>query len=124
MLKNLNELKALDSLDVKQKEQVIILELVYEMNLRGIELLPIDLYKSKATKFTIEDGKLRPPFNAIAGLGDTAARQLEEGGKNGKYISREELVKRTRINNSLLEKLDALGCLGDLPKSDQVSLFN
>lgn len=124
VLKNLNELKALDSLDVKQKEQVIILELVYEMNLRGIELLPIDLYKSKATKFTIEDGKLRPPFNAIAGLGDTAARQLEEGGKNGKYISREELVKRTRINNSLLEKLDALGCLGDLPKSDQVSLLD
>ena len=124
VLKNLNELKALDSLDVKQKEQVIILELVYEMNLRGIELLPIDLYKSKATKFTIEDGKLRPPFNSIAGLGDTAARQLEEGGKAGKYLSREELVKRTRINNTLLEKLDALGCLGDLPKSDQVSLLD
>ena len=124
VLRNLNELKALDSLDVKQKEQVIILELVYEMNLRGIELLPIDLYKSKATKFTIEDGKLRPPFNAIAGLGDTAARQLEEGGKAGKYLSREELVKRTRINNTLLEKLDALGCLGDLPKSDQVSLLD
>ncbi|MBR5948561.1 MAG: PolC-type DNA polymerase III [Clostridia bacterium] len=124
VLKNLNELKALDSLDVKQKEQVIILELVYEMNLRGIELLPIDLYKSKATKFTIEDGKLRPPFNAIAGLGDTAAHQLEEGGKAGKYISREELVKRTKLNNTLLEKLDALGCLGELPKSDQVSLLD
>lgn len=124
VLKNLNELKALDSLDVKQKEQVIILELVYEMNLRGIELLPIDLYKSKATRFTIEDGKLRPPFNSIAGLGDNAARQLEEGGKAGRYLSREELVKRTKLNNTLLEKLDALGCLEDLPKSDQVSLLD
>lgn len=124
VLKNLNELKALDNPDAKQKDQIIILELVYEMNLRGIELLPIDLYKSKATKFTIEDGKLRPPFNSIAGLGDNAARQLEEGGKTGRYLSREELVKRTKLNNTLLEKLDALGCLGDLPKSDQVSLFN
>ncbi len=123
VLFNLNQLKALDNPDAKQKDQIIILELVYEMNLRGIELLPIDLYKSKATKFTIEDGKLRPPFNAIAGLGDTAARQLEEGGRAGKYLSREELVKRTRINNTLLEKLDELGCLGDLPKTDQVSLF-
>ena len=73
------ELKAKDKLETKDEEQIVILEMVYEMNLRGIELLPIDIYKSKATRFTVEDGKLRPPFNAIAGLGDNAALLIEKG---------------------------------------------
>lgn len=123
VLGNLEELKAKDKLETKDEEQIVILEMVYEMNLRGIELLPIDIYKSKATRFTVEDGKLRPPFNAIAGLGDNAALLIEKGAEGGRFISREEFVKRTRANSAVMEKLDALGCLNDLPDSDQVSMF-
>ena len=123
VLGNLEELKAKDKLETKDEEQIVILEMVYEMNLRGIELLPIDIYKSKATRFTVEDGKLRPPFNAIAGLGDNAALLIEKGAEGGQFISREEFVKRTRANSAVMEKLDALGCLNDLPDSDQVSMF-
>ena len=123
VLGNLEELKAKDKLETKDEEQIVILEMVYEMNLRGIELLPIDIYKSKATHFTVEDGKLRPPFNAIAGLGDNAALLIEKGAEGGRFISREEFVKRTRANSAVMEKLDALGCLNDLPDSDQVSMF-
>ena len=124
VLKNLKELKALADPDPKQKDQIIILEMVYEMNLRGIELLPVDIYKSRATRFVIEDGKIRPPFNAIAGLGDNAAKQIEEGAKAGPFISREDFIKRTRANSAVMEKLDALGCLAGLPDSNQVTIFS
>ena len=80
--------------------------------------------EAAATDFTtVEDGKLRPPFNAIAGLGDNAALLIEKGAEGGRFISREEFVKRTRANSAVMEKLDALGCLNDLPDSDQVSMF-
>ena len=123
VLKNLKELKALSNPDPKQKDQIIILEMVYEMNLRGIELLPVDIYKSKATRFTIEDGKIRPPFNAIAGLGDNAAKQIEEGAKGGEFISREDFANRTHANSTVMDSLDRLGCLEGLPDSNQVTLF-
>ncbi|MBO4879380.1 MAG: PolC-type DNA polymerase III [Clostridia bacterium] len=123
VLANLKELKNLPNPDPKQKDQIIILEMVYEMNLRGIELLPIDIYKSKATRFTVEDGKLRPPYNAIAGLGDSAAKLIEEGAKGSPFISREDFAKRTRANSAVIEKLDRLGCLAELPESDQVTMF-
>ena len=122
VLSNLRELKNLSNPDPKQKEQIIVLELVYEMNLRGIELLPVDIYKSKATRFTIEGDKIRPPFNAIAGLGDNAARQIEEGAKGGPFLSREDFAKRTRANSAIMDKLDALGCLAGLSDSDQVAM--
>ena len=62
-------------------------------------------------------------FNAIAGLGDNAALLIEKGAEGGQFISREEFVKRTHANSAVMEKLDALGCLDDLPDSDQVSMF-
>ena len=89
----------------------------------GIELLPIDIYRSKALRFTIEDGKIRPPFNAIAGLGDNAAKQIEEGAKGGEFISREDFTKRTHANSAVMDSLDRLGCLEGLPESNQVTLF-
>lgn len=123
VLKNLNALRSVEKPDGKTAEQITILELVYEMNLRGFELLPVDLYKSKATKFAIEDGKLRPPFNTVPGIGDNAAYLLEQGARSGPFISVEDLMKRTRLNSTNVEKLRLLGCLNGLPDSDQVALF-
>lgn len=123
VLERIRELKAKDKLDTKEADQLIILEMVYEMNLRGIELLPIDIYKSKATKFVIEGDKIRPPFNSIAGLGDNAAQYIEKGAEGGKFISREDFAKRTRANTSIMERLERMGCLDSLPDSNQVSMF-
>ncbi|MCH5279116.1 MAG: PolC-type DNA polymerase III [Christensenellaceae bacterium] len=123
VLANIKAMHAKDSLDTKDEDQLVILEMVYEMNLRGIELLPIDIYKSKATKFTIEGNCIRPPFNAIAGLGNNAADCIEKGAEGGAFISREDFAKRTKANSSVMEKLERLGCLKELPDSNQVSMF-
>lgn len=123
VLAAIKKLQSKDKRDTKEEDQLIILEIVYEMNLRGIELLPVDIYKSRAKKFVIEGNCIRPPFNAIAGLGDNAALQIENGAKGGTFISREDFVKRTKANSAIMDKLDKLGCLDGLPESNQISLF-
>ena len=98
-----------------------ILEVVAEMNLRGFELLPVDIYRSKATVFTIEDGKLRPPFTAVPGLGESVAVLIEKGREGGEYSSKEDFARRTKANTGIIEKLDELGCLDSLEETDQIS---
>ena len=123
VLERIQAIKNKDKTDNIDDEQMVILEIVYEMNLRGIELLPVDIYKSKATRFVIEDGRIRPPFNAIAGLGANAAQCIEQGASGGRYLSREDFAARTKANSSIMEKLERLGCLDELPSSNQVSMF-
>ena len=117
---NLKLLKSKDKPDQKEKDAIVILEVVAEMNLRGFELLPVDIYKSKAKEFTIEDGKLRPPFTAVAGLGENVAIQIEKGAAGGEYSSKEDFANRTRANTGIMEKLESLGCFKDLPDTDQI----
>ncbi len=105
------------------KEIITILEVVYEMNLRGIELLPVDLYRSHATHFLIEDGAIRPPFNAIPGVGTTAAIQLAESCKGKTFHSIETFRKETKANSGVVSAMIRCGCFGDMPESDQISLF-
>ena len=120
VMKNLKLLKAKDKPDQKEKDAITILEVVAEMNLRGFELLPVDVYKSKAKTFVIEDGKLRPPFTAVAGLGENVALQIERAGKDGVYSSKEDFANRTKANTAIMEKLDRLGCFEGLPDTDQI----
>ena len=91
------------------------------MNLRGFELLPVDIYKSRAKTFVIEDGKIRPPFTSVAGLGENVAVQIENGAKDGEYSSKEDFAIRTKANTAIMEKLSALGCFDELPDTDQIS---
>ncbi|MBQ2661378.1 MAG: PolC-type DNA polymerase III [Clostridia bacterium] len=108
----------------KEKNLLPILEVVFEMNKRGIELLPIDIYKSSANKFLIEDGAIRPPFSSIAGVGENAAILLEQGAKmGGEYVSLEDFRKRTKANSAVEKALKDLGCLEGIPVSNQISLF-
>lgn len=120
VMANLKLLKSKDKPDQKEKDAIVILEVVAEMNLRGFELLPVDIYKSKAKEFTIEDGKLRPPFTAVAGLGESVAVQIANGASGGEYSSKEDFANRTRANTGIMEKLDALGCFEGLPDTDQI----
>ncbi len=114
-----------DSEKKKDKELVTILELVYEMNLRGIDLLPVDIYKSDATKFLIEGNALRPPFDAIPGVGAGQAIAICERRKPGvTYPTIEDFANETGANTGIVSMLEQVGAFGDMPKNKQISLFD
>ena len=101
-----------------------MLELALEMKLRGLDFANIDIYKSEATDFIPEqDNIIRPPLNAIAGLGDAAAQSIVEARKDGEFSSQSDLLQRTKISKSVLDTLANYGCLRGLPESEQYLLF-
>ena len=112
--------------DATQKEKDVhtILEVCNEMYARGIKFLPIDLYKSHSNKFLEEDGAIRPPLNAIAGLSDAMAQSILKAREEGEFISVEDLARRTKIGNSIIEKLKEYDVLTDMAATNQTSLFD
>jgi len=125
VLKRIKEIKKKDKnneASVKEKDLLTILEVVYEMNMRGIELLPIDLYRSDATSFRVEAEGIRPPFSAIDGLGQNAA-QLISADAEHPFISMEDFQHRTNCNSVVLAALERMGCFSSIPKTNQISLF-
>ncbi|MCT8977036.1 DNA polymerase III subunit alpha [Clostridium sp. CX1] len=109
----------------KDKDMYDDLELVLEMYERGLKFLPIDLYKSHATKFLVEEDGLRPPLNSIAGMGNVAAESIYNAVHEEKPISSiEDLKKRAKIGNSAIDYLKKFGCLKGLPESDQICFFD
>ncbi len=109
----------------KEEDLLTTLEAVYEFYLRGFSFLGVDLFKSDAAKFLIEDGCLRPPFVAISGLGEAAAQDLMNcRSAGGGFISVEELaVACPKVSQTHWDTLRAMGALGDLPEENQMSLF-
>lgn len=107
----------------KENGEYATLQIVNEMLARKIELLPIDIYKSEATKFLVEDGKIRLPFSSLSGVGGSAAEALAQAGKQGTYMSVDEFQTRTRASKSVVETLKLAGALDGLPDSSQMSLF-
>ncbi len=108
------------------KEDVLIpiLEIVIEMYCRGFEFAPVDLYKSHATNFQItEDGKLLPPFNALPGVADTAAKAIARAREDGEFKNIEDLRQRTNITKSIQDTMEQSGCLDGLSESNQVSIM-
>ena len=107
----------------KDKEMYDDLELVLEMYERGIEFLPIDLYKSHATKFLIEGEYLRPPLNSIAGLGNVAAEGIMKAREEEPFMSIDDMKIRAKVGDSVTELLRQFGCLEGMSQSNQLSLF-
>ena len=109
----------------KDKDIHTMLEVAIEMAERGFKFENIDLYKSDAKDFILdkENGALIPPFIVIDGLGDAAAESVVEARKNGEFKSKEDLLRRTKLNGTNVEDLDAVGCLKGLGDTDQMSLF-
>ena len=110
-----------DTLSDKEKLVLRDMRLVEEMYARGIEFTPIDLYKAQAKRFTIVDGKIMPSFMSIAGLGETAALSLEEAAKEGRFLSREDLLQRSKLSATLVDTMAQLGILGNMAESNQLS---
>ena len=99
------------------------LEIVLEMYERGFEFLPVDIYESEASKFKIQDNKLRPPLNSIPGFGTVAAQGIVNARKDGKFMSIDDLKIRAKIGASGAELLKQFGCLEGMSQSNQLSLF-
>ena len=99
------------------------LEIVLEMYERGFEFLPVDLYKSDATKFKIEGDKIRPPLNSIAGLGNVVANSIDAAKADGEFMCIDELQQRGKVGKTVIELLKSFGCLDGMSQSSQLSLF-
>lgn len=112
------------TLSKKEQDTMKDMHIVQEMYARGYEFLPIDIYRAKATKFQIIDGKLMPPFSSIDGMGEKAAEAVEEAAKDGPYLSRDDFRQRTKASKTVIDYMGDLGLLGDLPESNQLSLFD
>ena len=108
----------------KEEDLLTTLEVAYEFYLRGFEFLPIDLYKSHATRFLVEDGKIRPPFVAINGLGENAAFDLANAREGKSFLSVEEVAAACpKVSKTHIQMLKDAGAFGSLPDTSQVSLF-
>ena len=113
-----------DNLTDKEKLTLRDLRIVQEMYARGYEFMPIDIYRAHATDFQVIDGKIMPSFASIDGMGEKAAIGLMEEAKKGKFLSREDLCQRSKVSKTLADQMADMGLLGDMPKSNQISLFD
>ncbi len=107
-----------------EEESLSDMQLVQEMYARGLEFLPIDIYRADDINCLIIDGKLMPPFCSISGIAGAAASQIKEAAKAGKFISKEDLRIRAKIGKSTVDKLSSIGILKGLPESSQLSIFD
>ena len=123
---NLKDYKARkDILTNKEQDSLRDMRIVEEMYARGFEFVPIDIYKAKANDFTItDDGRIMPALSSIDGLGETAAAAIENAAKGGEFLSKDDFMSRAGVGKSTAELLSKLGLLGDIPESNQISIFD
>lgn len=107
----------------KEKGMLPILEMALEMTARGFRFKSIDLYQSDATKFIVDGDSLIPPFSALAGIGDNAARNIAAAKDLGEYLSIEDFQQKSKASKTVVELLGTMGCFRGLPESNQLSLF-
>ncbi len=117
------ELEALKNPTAKEEDTLTILYLVIEMQARGIEFLPVDVYKSQAFAFVPENGKIRLPLSSLNGLGEAAAAEIYRVMHEEGAATLEELKRKASLTKTVVEVLKKNGALGDLPDSDQLTLF-
>lgn len=124
-MKEIDEKMKTKQATAKEEGTFTSLQVINEMLARGIEVLPIDIYKSSANKYTIEDGKIRLPFSALSGCGGAAAQGLEDARNDGKgeFLSIEEVQLRSGAPKSIIAALEASGAFSTLPKTTQISFF-
>ena len=113
-----------DTLTPKEQTTLDDCLVVREMYARGFEFLPIDIYTAQSRLCSIVDGKIMPSLKSIDGMGEKAADAVVEARKDGPFISRDDFWNRTKVPKTVIEKMHDLGLLGDLPETNQISLFD
>jgi len=113
-----------DTLTPKEQTTLDDCLVVREMYARGIEFVPIDIYQAQSRLCSIVDGKIMPSLKSIDGMGEKAADAVVEARKAGPFISRDDFWNRTKVPKTVIEKMHELGLLGDLPETNQISLFD
>ncbi len=116
--------KRADTLTNKEQDTLKDMRIVQEMYARGFEFMPIDLFTAQSRNFQIIDGKLMPSFSSIEGLGEKAADAIVEAAKDGPFLSKDDFRARTKVSKTVVDLMDELGILGELPESNQISLFD
>ena len=113
-----------DSLTKKEQDTVKDMKIVQEMYARGYEFVPIDIFKAHSRNFQIVGDKLMPSLNSIDGLGEKAADAIVEAAKDGPFLSKDDFRERTKASKTVIDMMADLNLLGDLPESNQISLFD
>ena len=113
-----------ESLTKKEQDTIKDMKIVQEMYARGFTFIPMDLFTAQAHAFQIIDGKLMPALDTIEGLGDKAAEAVVEAAKDGPFLSKDDFRQRTKVSKTVIDLMDDLGILGELPESNQLSLFD
>ncbi|MBE5944171.1 MAG: PolC-type DNA polymerase III [Lachnospiraceae bacterium] len=123
---NLKELQKTDKKDMTAtvKDTIRDMKIVQEMYARGIEFMPIDLYRADAERFQIIDGKIMPSFGSLPGMGAKAARSLQEAAAKGPFMSKEDIKIRGKVSKTILDDMDSLGLLSGLPETNQYDFFS
>lgn len=116
--------KRKNELSDKEKDTYEDMRIVQEMYARGFEFVKLDIYRSKANRFQIVDGKLMPSFSTIDGLGDKAAEMIEDEAGKGKFLSREDFKNRCKVSEKVVEAMADMGLMGDMPHSNQMSIMD
>ena len=116
--------KRKDELSKKEQDTYRDMRIVQEMYARGYEFWPLDLYRAQAQRFQIIDGKLMPALGTIEGLGGKAADAVVEAAKDGPFLSKDDFRQRTKVSKTVIDLMGDLGIFGDLPESNQLSLFD
>jgi len=120
----IDELKGKSSPTATEKDQLKDLKLVQEMYARGLEFMPIDVYRADSRRFKIIDGKIMPAFVSIEGVAETAADAIVEAAKLGEFTSRDDFRERTKVSKTITDTMARLGILSEIPESNQISLFD
>ncbi|MGI6745181.1 MAG: PolC-type DNA polymerase III [Acutalibacteraceae bacterium] len=118
------EAKKGNEASANERDREATMQIVYEAMVRGIEFLPIDIYKSDAKRYLPEDGRIRLPFSAIPGVGLNAAKSMQNAREDGEYSSIEDFRERSGASSTVIELLKQTGVFKGLPESDQMTLFD
>ncbi len=113
-----------DTLTKKEQDAYKDMKNVQEMYVRGFSFMPIDIFRAQSRLFQIIDGQLMPSLSSIDGLGEKAADAIVEAAKDGPFLSKDDFRDRTKVSKTVVEMMDNLHLLGDLPQSNQISLFD
>ena len=112
------------TLSKKEQDTYKDMKIVQEMYARGFDFVPIDIFTAQSRNFQIVGDKLMPSLNSIDGLGEKAADAIVEAAKDGPFLSKDDFRQRTKVSKTIIDMMDELNLLGDLPESNQISLFD